>query len=110
MYFDSGSPYTFIKESVAGRLGYLHELGEPKSFGGLGNGHFLARTIGHFDVRLLEFWCSDHAYVVDDWVLEENCDMLVGHGFMQVFNIRLDPRRRRVILDRISLKSAQRVL
>ncbi|MBI2901040.1 MAG: retroviral-like aspartic protease [Planctomycetes bacterium] len=107
--FDTGSLHSFVKASAAARLGNVLELGEPQSFGGLGDGHFAAREIVHFEARLLDFWCPHYAYVVDDRVLGDDYDMLAGHGFMQGFDVRCDPRKRRIVLNRSSLRLAQTV-
>ena len=107
--FDTGSLHSFVKDSTAGKLGHIHELGEPKRFGGLGNGRFLARQDIYFEVRLLGSWCSHFAYVVPEMDLGVGYDMLIGHGFMQGFNVRCDPRNRRVVLDRGSLRRAQMI-
>jgi len=64
--FDSGSPYTFIKRASALRVGRLIELVEPAPFGGLGGGIFQSKESIHLYVRLLEFWCRQWAYVVED--------------------------------------------
>ena len=109
LYFDTGTEFSLMKTSVAERLGHLHELGEPKQFGGLGNGRFLTRSIAYFEVCLLEFWCAHFAYVVEDRVLGDEYDVLIGHNFMQGFNVRCDPRRHRILLNRGSLRMAQRV-
>ena len=54
-------------------------------------------------------WCRHAAYVVPDEVLEQRHDLLVGHDFMQNFDIAIAPKRRGLILDRGALKMAQTV-
>lgn len=84
-------------------------MAKSRNFGGLGNGKFHASHIMSLEVRLLNIWCRHYAYVVDDQVLEEGKDLLVGHDFMQKFNVRLDWEREDVLLNRASLKRAQKV-
>ncbi len=109
LYFDCGSPYTFIKRSVARRLGKVMKLVEARPFRGLGNGGFRAASVVDLEIRFLGTWCPHIAYVVADEVLEPDEDMLVGHDLMQRLNIRLDPRGRDVVLDRASLRRSLRV-
>ena len=109
LYFDTGSPHTFIAAAAAHRLGRVLDLGQSLSFAGLGNGRFTARSAVHLEVRLLEFWCRHFAYVLLD-ELDDDYDMLVGHDLMQNYGIRCDSRRHRVILNRGALRRAQKVL
>lgn len=107
LYFDSGSPYTFIKKSIALQFKEVLKLKVPKKFDGLGNGSFEGTHIMHLEIKLLEFWCSHYAYVVSDEILEEDEDLLVGHDFMQKFDIKLDLKKKDIILNKASLKRAQ---
>ena len=109
LYFDSGSFYTFIKKSSALRVGRLFELVEPKTFGGLGDGSFSSGEIILLHIKLLEFWCSQLAYVVEDNILEEDYDALTGHGFMQGYGIKLLPQQGDIEIDEARLRLAQRV-
>ncbi len=109
LYFDSGSPYTFVKQSVARRLGKVMKLSEPRPFRGLGNGGFRASSVVDLEIHFLDVWCPHIAYVVPDETLEPDEDMLVGHDLMQRLNIRLDPRGRDIMLDRASLRRSLRV-
>ena len=109
MYFDSGSPYTFIRMAAARRFRGLSTLPEPMDFAGLGEGRFYASHGLFFEVRLLIHWCRHSAYVVDDEILAEDYDVLVGHDFMQKFNVGLSPKKRDVVLDPSSLRLAQTV-
>lgn len=108
-YFDSGSPYTFIKETKAKKFKDIIKLSVPQTFTGLGNGNFKATHIMHIEVKLLGFWCRHYCYVVSDLTLEEDEDLLVGHDFMQKFDIRLNLKKRDIILNKTSLKRAQKV-
>jgi hypothetical protein len=107
LYFDSGSPYTFIKRSAAAGFRNLFTLAKPQSFGGLGNGRFTARGLLHIEVRLLGIWCRHAAYVIDEGLLEPDVDALVGHDFMQKFDVNIASRKKDLILNRASLKRAQ---
>lgn len=109
LYFDTGSPYTFIKESACRGFVNILRLAKPVRFGGLGNGKFQASEFLHFEVRLLGIWCRHAAYVVPDEVLDERYDLLVGHDFMQKFDVNIASKKRDVILDRGALKMAQTV-
>lgn len=109
LYFDTGTWRTFVKESVASRLGHLMELAEPHHFGALGDGRFESRALVHFEVRILDVWCDDVGYVVADGVLDDGYDILIGHGFMQGYDLRLHPLERRIIADRAALKRPSRV-
>jgi len=107
--FDSGSPYTFIKRSPALKVGRLFELVEPASFGGLGGGGFQSKEIIHLHVKLLEFWCRQVAYAVEDHVLEKGYDILSGHDFMQIYGIKLLPQQGDIEIDEVRLSLAQRI-
>lgn len=109
LYFDTGSPYTFVKHSVAARLGNVARLKTPEPFGGLGNGRFEAAGVIPLRICFLGVWCPHLAYVVPDRVLEPDYDVLVGHDLMQRLNIRPLPREHRVLLDRASLRLSLRV-
>jgi hypothetical protein len=107
--FDSGSFHTFIKRSSALKVGKLFELVEPAPFGGLGGGIFQSKEGIHLYIRLLEFWCRQWAYVVEDDILERDYDILAGHGFMQGYGIRLLPDIGDIEIDEVRLRLAQRI-
>ncbi|MGQ9628616.1 MAG: hypothetical protein ACUVV0_17150 [Anaerolineae bacterium] len=107
--FDNGSPYTFIKRTSALRIGRLFELAEPAPFGGLGGGAFQSKEIIHLYVKLLEFWCRQVAYVIEDNVLERGYDILAGHDFMQSYGIKLLPHKGNIEIDELRLNLAQRI-
>lgn len=109
LFFDSGSPFTIAKKSAAERLEGMMKLVEPKKFSGLGDGGFSAHYALDFQVKLLDFWCLHLCYVVDDAILEENEDILIGHDFMQKFKIGLDFDKDDLILDENALKRAQKI-
>lgn len=107
--FDSGSPYTFIKRSSALRVGKVVELAEPEPFGGLGGGNFESKEVMLLHIKILDFWCRQWAYVVEDGILERDYDILVGHDLMQLYGIQLLPHAGDVEIDEVRLRLAQRV-
>lgn len=111
LYFDTGSPFTFIKRSVAHGFVNFSPLASPVRFDGLGDGRFLARAMAHIEVKMLGYWCRHVAYVVEDDTLGVRYDILIGHDFMQRFDVtvRTRSRRRGVILHREAIELAQSV-
>lgn len=107
LYFDSGSPCTFIKISACRGFKNLLPLAKPKPFGGLGDGAFRATHILDMEVRLLGIWCRHPTYVIPDDVLSDKEDVLIGHDFMQKFDVNIHSRQKRVVLDSASLRAAQ---
>ena len=107
LYFDSGSPYAFIKRSACRGFNAVMRLPFPEPFDGLGSGRFQAREFLHFEARLMGIWCRHAAYVVEDAILTEDEDMLVGHDFTQKFDVSLNSRKRDVILNKVSLRRAE---
>ncbi len=107
LYFDSGSPFTFVKRSACRGLANVLGLRIPQRFGGLGNGSFMATHVVNLEVELLGIWCRHLSFVVPDSVLTEDEDGLVGHDFMQQFDIHLALKRRDVVLNKAALKRAQ---
>lgn len=110
-YFDTGSPYTFVKRSACKGFVNLSKLGAAVTFHGMGNGRFLVREMLNMEVRLLGIWCRHIAYVVEDSVLEQGYDILVGHDFIQRFDITIRARgkRKALLLNRGALLMAQRI-
>jgi hypothetical protein len=107
--FDSGSPYTFIKKSSALKVGKPIEIPEGKPFGGLGGGSFYSEEIMLLHIKVLNFWCSQLAYVVEGDILEKSYDILVGHDFMQLYGIKLLPHKGDIEIDEERLTLAQRI-
>ncbi|MBI4616797.1 MAG: retroviral-like aspartic protease [Planctomycetes bacterium] len=109
LLFDSGSPRTFVKRRIATKLGNLFRLPEQIRFGGLGNGRFAAGHVVHLQILFLDLWCPHPSYVVPDSVLEDEYDILVGHDLIQIYDVRLDPKHRQVLLRRSRLEMGLRV-
>lgn len=107
LYFDSGASTTLVREDTARRLGNVLSLREPTVFRGLGNGRFRSSKAVQILVRIQGVWCAYLAYVVPQAAMDEA--VIIGHDFMQKFNIRLDPRGRKILADRRDLKRGQRV-
>lgn len=108
-YFDSGSPYTFIHKSSGLRLGNLIPLPEPEVFSGLGGGSFRSSEILLVHVKLLDFWCRQIAYVIDQDILEPTYDILAGHDFMQLYGIKLHPEKGDIEIDRRRVSLSQKI-
>ena len=70
---------------------------------------FESREIIHLYVNLLRFWCRQVAYVVEDDVLEEHHDILIGRDFMQRYGIKLLPETGDIEIDEARLTLAQRI-
>ena len=106
-YFDNGSLYSFIRESIAKKLGGLMKLPKPYMFFGLGNGKFKSNYVIHLFIQIKGVWCPNILYVVNDNVIDN--DIILGHGFFQAFNIRLNPRKRDIIVSKKELLYSQKV-
>lgn len=109
IYFDNGSPFTFIKLDVAERIGKPSRLSRHASFSGLGDGSFSSTHGLHLEVQLLDIWCKQFAYVVTASILPPGEYILLGHDFMQRYDIKLGTKKREVILNRDALLRAQKV-
>ncbi len=106
VYFDSGSPFTFISEKKAKKLGGIMKLSQPRIFSGLGNGEFNSKAVIELQFNLLEIWCKHLVYITTDDITG-NEDILCGHDFMQVYDIKLDLKNKKIILNKKSLLRAQ---
>ncbi len=106
VYFDSGSPFTFISEKKAKKLGGVMKLPQPSGFSGLGNGKFSSKAIIELQFNLLGIWCKHLVYVTPEDVTGDE-DILCGHDFMQVYDIKLDLKNKKIIINKKSLLRAQ---
>ena len=106
IYFDSGSPFTFISDKKANQLGGTMKLPQPSGFSGLGNGKFKSKNLIEIRFNLLNIWCKHVAYVVSNDITGKE-DIICGHDFMQVYDIKLDMKKRKIILNKDSLLRAQ---
>ncbi len=108
-YFDTGSSRTFIKHSVAAQFAGLSELAEPQIFHGLGNGSFFAMEFINMRFKILDMWVPHLCYVVPDATLGSEYDILVGHDFMQIYDIHLQLKARNIKVNKGALKMAMKV-
>ena len=106
LYFDSGSFHTFVREDVAETLGHALPLPSPEVFHGLGDGRFTARQAIRLLICIKQVWCTYMAWVGPTNAMSEG--ILIGHDFMQGYNIRLHPKRRSIIVSVEDLKRARR--
>ena len=73
-------------------MGGVMQLPEERNFSGFGNGKFASTGIVQLWFNLLDIWCSQIAYVVDQSVTGTE-DILCGHDFMQLYDIKLDLKK-----------------
>ena len=109
LYFDSGSPYTFIKKSSAEAIGGIFKLPSEERFVGLGGGGFISAEAQHLHIKVLNVWCAHFVYVIDDAIFKDEYDMLVGHDFMQKYGIKVVPHTGDIEIDEVRLKLSQTV-
>lgn len=92
--FDTGSTHTMIREDVAKELAPINELDEPITF---------KAAKGAFSVRggiFASLWLGKHRiFISPPAVAGLTEEMIVGTDVLQHYNIRLDIKRHRVILD-----------
>lgn len=110
LYFDSGSPYTFISRSAASGFLNLFDLSPPVTFLRHGGGRFAVHALVPVEVKLLGYWCRHAAYVVEDRWMGPIRDLRVGFDFMLNYDVRIDRRRHHLVLNRDALRQAQNVL
>ena len=92
--FDTGSSDSLIRADLAGEIGHPDELPEPKKYRAA-VGSFVVRTSVVADVLLAGKRFTALFFVVPGLTEE----LVLGADFMQRWHLRLEPRRRRVILD-----------
>jgi predicted aspartyl protease len=97
--FDTGSTKSFIRASITGCLGEPVELPEPEKYE-MARGAFRTRKGSVVSIALSGRRLTGLFRVADG--LTE--DLIVGADFLQEWHIRLDPRRRRIILDPKALR------
>lgn len=97
--FDTGSTKSFIRADVAKGLGPNVELPEPKKFE-MARGVLKVREGLVADVAIGRHRLT-HLFLVVDGLTEE---LIIGADFLQEWHIRLEPRRRRIILDPKALR------
>ncbi|MEW6095608.1 MAG: hypothetical protein AB1567_03660 [bacterium] len=107
LYFDTGLPETFIREDKANELGNIMKLPQPVEFNALGDGKFHCNAVIQLYVKLEDVWCRHLCYVAS--IKDIDTEILIGHDFMQKFDINLNVKKRQVIINQKSLLMAQRI-
>lgn len=97
--FDSGSNHCLMRDDVAARIAPLDELPEPKLYEAA-VGSFRAKHFVVADVSLAGRRLTTLFKVVPDLTEEA----ILGADFLQSWHIRLDPRRRRILVDPRALR------
>lgn len=97
--FDTGASMSFIKKSLAEKLGVIDKLPDPMEFETAERG----RTIVAHEVVRLDFWLngdrmSDEFLVLPDNVMSE--DVIIGASTMQKWRIVIDMEHERVFSSR----------
>jgi hypothetical protein len=107
LYFDTGSPETFIREDKVKKLGNIMQLPQPVEFTALGDGEFYCKAVVQLYVKLEDIWCKHLCYVASKKDIDT--EILIGHDFMQKFDIKLNLKKRQVDINHESLLMAQRI-
>jgi len=97
LYFDTGSPKTFIREDKANELGNIMKLPQPVEFNALGDGKFHCQAVIQLYVKLEDVWCRHLCYLAS--TKDIDTEILIGHDFMQKFDITLNVKKRQVITN-----------
>ena len=85
----------------------MFDLRKPAVFHALGNGTFECKSIIYIYIELEGIWCRWIAHVIEEKDID--AEILVGHDFMQVYDIKLDLKERKIIVDKEALLRAQKV-
>ncbi len=85
------------------------KLSVPDVFRSLGDGRFKASSMARIEVQMLGLWVPHLCYVVPDEVLDPDYEILLGHDFMQIYDIRINPKRRDIIVRKNALMMALKV-
>lgn len=107
--YDNGSPWTFVKRNVALKMRAVSELPEPYPFYGFGDGRFFGTHILQLQIKLKGLWVPHLCYVVSDEVLDKEYDVLVGHDFMQRYDVGVYPKKKKVIISKDALRRGMRI-
>lgn len=97
--FDTGCTHSLMSDALARRLGPLDDLPEPAEFEAA-VGHFKCHQGIFVNVQIGKLKYMSQFRVAHG--LTE--DVILGLDFMQVWNIKLDPRRHMVVVDPKALK------
>ncbi len=107
VFFDSGSPWSFIRSDVARLLGHPFPLTGSIKFRALWNGTFSCREGFHLLVNIKGIWCPYFFYVATIRDLDD--EILIGQDFMQVYKITLDLKREKIAVNTKDLRRAQTI-
>lgn len=97
--FDSGATRSLVNASVASRLADPVELAEPETYS-LARGRMTVREGAFLQVILQRHRIPLEARVVPD--LSE--PLIIGADFLQIWDIRLRPKKKQVLLDARALR------
>lgn len=97
--FDTGSTHSLIRSSIAHEIGEPEGLPEPKTYQAV-VGCVTAREGIFADIVIRGKRLTMGLKIVPD--LSE--ELIVGADFMQLWNLRLEPKHHRVILDPKALR------
>ncbi len=97
--FDSGATRSLMERSLAMRLAQPVELAEPEIYS-LARGHFTVREGAFLQVVIQRRRIPVEVRVVEG--LTEN--LILGADFLQVWDIRLRPKTKQVLLDLRALR------
>ncbi len=97
--FDTGASMSFIKQSLAEKLGIIDKLPEPIEFETARQGDYIRAE----ERVALDFWLdgdrmSDEFLVLPDEVMSE--DVIVGASTMQKWRIQIDMEHEKVFSSR----------
>ena len=98
-----------MKRSLPSQMKGIAELSAPEVFHRLGDGSFVADSIVRIQIRLLDVWVPHLCFIVPDEILDPTYDILLGHDFMQIHDIRVKPKQHKVLIKKEALKMALRV-
>lgn len=97
--FDTGASHSLLREEIADAIGEPEDLPEPVHFEAA-VGSFVAKKGVFADVILNGKRFPSSLRLVPGLTQ----DLILGTDFLQMWHIRLDPRKRRVILDPKALR------
>ena len=92
--FDTGSTDSLVREDLAGKIGPFSELEEPKTF------HAIRDTFKVREAIFAGLKIGRHKMGVAPAIVAGLTEeLIIGTDVMQRYNIKLEPKRHRIILD-----------
>ena len=82
-------------------------MGIPLRFNALGNGSFVCREALHLLINIKGIWCPHFFYVALAKDLDE--EILIGQDFMQLYKVKLDLEKEKLVVDLKDLKRTQKI-